>query len=61
MRRAAARPAARLERPWEHWRAWAAWLVVVYGAVPIGETIHAYHVVGAALVAAGVYLATRPT
>ena len=25
-----------------------------------GETIHAYHVAGAALVAAGVYLATRP-
>ena len=27
----------------------------------VGETLHAYHVVGAALVAAGVYLATRPT
>jgi drug/metabolite transporter (DMT)-like permease len=27
----------------------------------VGETIHAYHVVGAALVMAGVYLATRPT
>ena len=26
----------------------------------LGETLHAYHVVGAALVAAGVYLATRP-
>jgi drug/metabolite transporter (DMT)-like permease len=26
----------------------------------VGETIHAYHVAGAALVAAGVYLATRP-
>ena len=26
----------------------------------LGETIHAYHVAGAALVAAGVYLATRP-
>jgi drug/metabolite transporter (DMT)-like permease len=25
-----------------------------------GETIHAYHVIGALLVAAGVYLATRP-
>jgi drug/metabolite transporter (DMT)-like permease len=31
-----------------------AWLLV-------GETIHAYHLVGAALVVAGVYLATRPT
>lgn len=30
-----------------------AWLLV-------GETIHAYHVIGALLVAAGVYLATRP-
>jgi drug/metabolite transporter (DMT)-like permease len=30
-----------------------AWLLV-------GETIHAYHVIGAALVAAGVYLVTRP-
>jgi drug/metabolite transporter (DMT)-like permease len=30
-----------------------AWLVV-------GETIHAYHVIGAGLVAAGVYLVTRP-
>ena len=30
-----------------------AWLLV-------GETIHAYHVIGAVLVAAGVYLATRP-
>ena len=27
----------------------------------VGETLHAYHVAGAALVAAGVYLATRPT
>jgi hypothetical protein len=26
----------------------------------VGETIHAYHLVGAALVAGGVYLATRP-
>ena len=26
----------------------------------VGETVHAYHVAGAALVAAGVYLATRP-
>lgn len=27
----------------------------------LGETIHAYHLVGAVLVVAGVYLATRPT
>jgi drug/metabolite transporter (DMT)-like permease len=27
----------------------------------VGETIHPYHVVGAVLIAAGVYLATRPT
>jgi drug/metabolite transporter (DMT)-like permease len=27
----------------------------------LGEMVHAYHVVGAALVVAGVYLATRPT
>jgi drug/metabolite transporter (DMT)-like permease len=27
----------------------------------VGETIHAYHVAGAALVVTGVYLATRPT
>jgi drug/metabolite transporter (DMT)-like permease len=26
----------------------------------VGETVHAYHVVGALLVAGGVYLATRP-
>jgi drug/metabolite transporter (DMT)-like permease len=26
----------------------------------LGEALHAYHVAGAALVAAGVYLATRP-
>jgi drug/metabolite transporter (DMT)-like permease len=26
----------------------------------VGETIRAYHVIGAALVVAGVYLATRP-
>ena len=30
-----------------------AWLLV-------GETIHVYHVIGAGLVAAGVYLVTRP-
>ena len=50
-------------RPWEDWRAWRGWLVVLYGALPVtlgGETIHAYHVIGALLVAAGVYLATRP-
>jgi hypothetical protein len=27
---------------------------------PVGETIHTHHVVGAVLVAADVYLATRP-
>ena len=27
----------------------------------VGETIHAYHVAGAALVVTGVYRATRPT
>jgi drug/metabolite transporter (DMT)-like permease len=27
----------------------------------LSETIHVYHVAGAALVVAGVYLATRPT
>jgi drug/metabolite transporter (DMT)-like permease len=35
--------------------------VLVLSWALLGETIHAYHVVGAALVAAGVYLATRPT
>jgi drug/metabolite transporter (DMT)-like permease len=27
----------------------------------LGERLHAYHVAGATLVVAGVYLATRPT
>jgi drug/metabolite transporter (DMT)-like permease len=34
--------------------------VLVLSWALVGETIHAYHVAGAALVAAGVYLATRP-
>ena len=36
-------------------------VVLALSCALLGETLHAYHVVGAALVAAGVYLATRPT
>jgi len=35
-------------------------VVLALSCALLGETLHAYHVVGAALVAAGVYLATRP-
>ena len=35
-------------------------VVLALSCTLLGETLHAYHVVGAALVAAGVYLATRP-
>jgi drug/metabolite transporter (DMT)-like permease len=36
-------------------------LAVLALSLPPGEAVHVYHVAGAALVFAGVYLATRPT